>query len=139
MKKNLILVLMCVLSTSILLVSASTAQAAKKRVRTKPTVGTSYSKAKLMRSSNSVQVIFTNLKYVASISYVLSYTSHGTDKGAAGTIIPKVNPSETRDLYFGTCSKGVCTPDTNIQNATLTVTTILKSGGTHTKRYRIRI
>jgi hypothetical protein len=55
-----------------------------------------------------------------------------------GSITP-AGSTDSRDLYFGTCSHGVCTPHRGIQGATLLIETQLKSGKTHVKRYRIKV
>jgi hypothetical protein len=76
---------------------------------------------------------------VSKITYTLSYTANGIEQGAVGSLIPSGSATDTRDLYFGTCSHGVCTPHRGIQNATLLVETSLKSGRRNIKRYRIKI
>ena len=101
--------------------------------------GLSYSSAKLSRATNSVVVSFMNLNKVKRISYTLSYSANGIEQGAIGSLIPSGKATDSRDVYFGTCSKGVCTPHYNITNARLVVTTTLSSGGTYTKAYRIKI
>jgi len=120
--------------------------AAKVRVRTSTAkVGTSvatttgYSRAKLSRATNSVILTFQNLGNVTRATYTLSYTANGIDQGAVGSVAPSGSTTDTRDIYFGTCSHGVCTPHRGIQNAVLLVETQLKSGNTNTKRYRIKI
>jgi hypothetical protein len=116
--------------------------AAKLRVR-KTSGGSggsiSYSSAKLSRSTNSIVVTFQNLTNTKRVQYELSYSANGIPQGAMGTITTTGLVSDSRDLYFGTCSHGVCTPHYNITNATLVVTAQLTSGGTNTKRYRIKI
>jgi hypothetical protein len=114
--------------------------AAKKKVKktTAVTQTVSYSQAKLSRNTNSVVINFQNLDKITKISYELSYIATGIPQGVAGTITPS-NTSDQRDLYFGTCSKGVCTPHTNIVNAQLIIRAYLKSGSTYTKLYRIKI
>jgi hypothetical protein len=118
----------------------SDAAAAKKRIfGGKPTATVaSYSSAKLSRSTNSVVVTFKNLGRVKRIDYTLSYAANGISQGVVGSFVPNGGSSETRDLYFGTCSKGVCTPHYGITNAVLTVTTTLSNGATNTKRYIIK-
>lgn len=118
--------------------------AAKPRVRSATTkstgaVATGYSKAKLSRNTNSVVLTFINLGSVSKATYTLSYTANGIEQGAMGSVTPSGSGTDTRDVYFGTCSHGVCTPHRGIQNAMLTVETNLKSGKTHVKRYRIKI
>jgi hypothetical protein len=117
--------------------------AAKPRVRSgakSPVVYSTsgYSKAKLSRSTNSVVVTFMNLGNVSRVTYTLSYTANGIEQGAMGSITP-AGSTDSRDLYFGTCSHGVCTPHRGIQGATLLIETQLKSGKTHVKRYRIKV
>ncbi len=118
--------------------------ALKQRVYYKPAVrsggsidAVSYSSAKLNRPARSVDITFKNLDRVSKVNYELSYTANGIPQGAIGTLTPS-GSSDARNLYFGTCSKGVCTPHTIITNAQLTVKTTLNSGGVNTKRYRIK-
>lgn len=113
--------------------------AAKKRVRAVRQPGVIYSSAKLSRATNSVILSLYNLNQVNKISYVLSYSANGIPQGAMGSIATSGQTSDSRDLYFGTCSKGVCTPHYNITNANLTVTVNLNSGGSFIKRYRMKI
>lgn len=123
----------------LLLLPTSHIAAAKVRVR-KAKVGTvSYSTAKLSRPTNSVIVTFQNLGSVKRISYELTYLAGGTSQGAMGTVQTTGLVSDTRDLYFGTCSKGVCTPHTSVTNATLKVTSSLTNGATNVKLYRIKL
>lgn len=121
-------------------VLAAPVHAAKKRVRKAgaPVArGVAYSSAKLSRGTHSVIVNFLNLPQVSSIEYSLSYNANGIPQGAMGSFAPAGQASDSRDLYFGTCSKGVCTPHVGVTNASVIVTTTLKSGATYTKRYRI--
>lgn len=113
--------------------------AAKKRVRIAAPKGIGYSSAKLSRGTNSIVVAFLNLGKVAKVTYVLSYVGSGREQGVVGTIVPTGVATDSRDLYFGTCSHGVCTPHYNIRNATLTVTTELTNGATNVKRYRVKV
>lgn len=125
-----------------ILTVAPEALAAKPRARGTGTrrvgsVSTGYSKAKLSRGTNSVVLTLFNLTNVAKVTYTLSYTANGIEQGAMGSLVPS-GATDTRDLYFGTCSHGVCTPHRGIQRAVLLVETQLKSGGTNVKRYKIR-
>lgn len=112
--------------------------AAKKLVRGPRVTTVSFSKVSLSRPTHSTVVTFTNLSRVKRIEYALSYTANGISQGVMGSFTPSGQSTDSRDLYFGTCSKGVCTPHVGIQNATLTVTTTTTSGGTNTKRYRFK-
>lgn len=100
---------------------------------------TGYSRAKLSRGTNSVVVTFTNLGKVSKITYTLSYTANGIEQGVVGSLTPSGAATDSRDLYFGTCSHGVCTAHRGIQKAVLVVETQLTSGRTNVKRYRIKI
>lgn len=111
--------------------------AAKKRVFTPRVSGVAYSVAKLSRSTNSIVITFKNLAKVKRIEYTLSYSANGISQGVLGSFVPE-GISGSRNLYFGTCSKGVCTPHYGIKNAQLVVTTSLTSGRTHTKKYIIK-
>lgn len=130
------------ITTFLLLTLNHDAFAAKKRVpRTggKVVRGVGYSSARLSRPTNSVVVTFQNLGNVKKVSYEFSYTANGIPQGVVGSIAPAGSASETRDLYFGTCSAGVCTPHYNLKSAVLVVTTQLTSGATNVKRYRIKV
>lgn len=134
--------LYCIFSFIFLLTFALPVQAAKLRIRNTGTgvrTGSSYSTAKLSRSTNSIVVTFQNLSSTKRVSYELSYLANGVPQGAMGSITTTGLVSDSRDLYFGTCSHGVCTPHYNITNATLLITAQLTSGGTNSKRYRIKI
>jgi hypothetical protein len=124
--------------TSFTWVEAAKPRVPKTSTTASKATGTAYSLVKLSRSTNSIKVTFLNLDKVSQISYLLSYNANGKDEGAGGSISLSGQTTDTRDLYFGTCSHGVCTPHRSIKNATITVTTKLKSGGAHTKRYRIK-
>lgn len=135
------LLVLFLLTTSLLFVP--TVHAAKPRIRV--STGTSsagssvgYSKARLSRGTNSVVITFINLSNVTKVTYTLSYTANGIEQGAVGSLTP-TGDSDSRDVYFGTCSHGVCTPHRGIQNAVLIVETQLKNGRMNAKRYRIRV
>lgn len=139
--------LFVILFLSLLALSnVSPVEAAKPRTPVKPAAKSAvsygaigYSKAKLSRNTNSVIVTFMNLGNVSKITYTLSYTANGIEQGAMGSLTPNGNATDSRDVYFGTCSHGVCTPHRGIQNAALLVETRLKNGKTNTKRYVIRL
>ena len=113
--------------------------ALKKRIRAPKIPGVNYSSVRLSRPTNSVVVTLLNLDKTKRVDYVLNYTSNGLGQGAMGAITPNGQSTDSRDLYFGTCSKGVCTPHYNIRNATLTITTTLTTGASYIKRYVIKI
>lgn len=96
-----------------------------------------YASAKLNRNSHSVVVTFSGSSNIARFSYVLNYNANGTPEGVVGSFV-STGASDSRDLYFGTCSKGVCTPHYGITNATLTITTTLKNGSSYIKRFVLK-
>ena len=119
-----------------------TALAAKPRVRAvsaKASAPAAYSSARLSPTTRSVVLTLLNLDRVSKVAYTLSYTANGIQQGVVGSITPSGQKTDSRDFYFGTCSKGVCTPHYNIKNAVLLITTSLTSGGTNTKRYRLKV
>jgi hypothetical protein len=141
MKKLLVLFFLSLATVSLF----APVQAAKPRVKKVAvktggtTVGTSYSSAKLSRGTNSVIITFLNLTKATHVTYTLSYSANGVEQGVVGSITLTGQASDSRDLYFGTCSHGVCTPHRYITGATLVVETTLKSGGTNVKRYKIKL
>jgi hypothetical protein len=108
--------------------------ALKKRIRAARAV---YSSAKLSRGTHSVIVTFNAVPGVARFDYTLSYTANGIPQGVVGSFIP-TGGSQPRDLYFGTCSHGVCTPHYGITGASLTVTATTRGGATYIKRYTLK-
>lgn len=130
MKKVFALVLIIV----VLSIFSKPAYALKKRIRAARAV---YSSVKLSRGTHSVVATFYALPGVAKFDYTLSYSANGIPQGVVGSFVP-VATGDSRDLYFGTCSHGVCTPHYGITNAALTVTATLKGGATYIKRYAIR-
>ena len=106
----------------------------KKRVRAAAAV---YSTAKLSRSSHSVVVMFYPIRGVVKFDYVLNYSANGIPQGVVGSFTPS-GSAGSRSLYFGTCSKGVCTPHYGITEASLTVTATTGGGATYIKRYVIK-
>ena len=101
--------------------------------------GISFSKARISRATRSVVVTFTNLDKARKVTYELQYAARGIPQGVVGSITPAGQTSDTRDLYFGTCSRGVCTPHTSITGASLIIRTTTTGGGVNAKRYRVKI
>jgi hypothetical protein len=113
----------------------STVFAAKKLIRAPKAAPLTFSKVSLSRSTHSAVVSFFNLNKVKRVEYSLSYDANGISQGVMGSFIPSGQSSDNRDLYFGTCSKGVCTPHYGIEKASLIVKTTLTTGASNTKRY----
>jgi len=74
---------------------------------------------------------------VESVSYEVLYTANGLPQGVGGTI--NIGDLEIKNLYFGTCSSGVCTPHQNITNARLSIISILKDKTVVLKPFRIKV
>jgi len=126
-----------------LFLSLSLAQpvfAAKIRVRkpraTKSSI--SYSSVSVSPSTHSVSLKLLNLSKVKSVTYELSYAAWDVPQGAMGTIAVAGQTTDGRDLYFGTCSHGVCTPHYGLSSqASLLVCTEMTNGTEWCKRYAI--
>jgi len=114
--------------------------AAKVRVR-KPRAaktGVSYSSAQISPNTHSIHLSLTNLANVKNVTYELSYSSWDVPQGAMGSIVVSGQSSDSRDLYFGTCSHGVCTPHYGLgPKASLTVCSVMTNGTEWCKRYNI--
>lgn len=132
MKK--IISLLSIILLFFILVKPDSVYALKKRIRA---ARASYSSAKLSRGTHSVVVTFYAIPRVVKYDYMLSYSANGIPQGVVGAFSP-AGQNDSRDLYFGTCSKGVCTPHYGITNASLTVTATLKGGATYIKRYVLK-
>jgi len=130
MKKIIALVLIIV----VCLIFSKPAYALKKRIRAARAV---YSSAKLSRGTHSVIATFYALPGVTKFDYTLSYSANGIPQGVVGSFVP-AGQNDSRDLYFGTCSKGVCTPHYGITGASLTITATLSGGATYIKRFAIK-
>ena len=129
-----ILATVCIVFFLIFLAKSEPVFALKKRIRAARAV---YSTARLSRGTHSVAVTFYALPGVVKFDYMLSYTANGIPQGVVGSFATS-GQNDSRDLYFGTCSKGVCTPHYGISGATLTVTATLRGGASYIKRYSIR-
>ena len=87
----------------------------------------------------AIFINFAGLNNATSISYSLTYNTNGIPQGAIGTITKFSGSSDSRELLFGTCSKGVCRYHTGITDARLVITSKLKSGFTTRKSYRLKV
>jgi hypothetical protein len=136
--KNSIIIFFLITLTSLLLTPSI--YAAKVRIR-KPRAaktGISYSSATVSPNTHSIVLSLLNLTNVQSVSYELSYSSWDVPQGAMGSILISGQTTDSRDLYFGTCSHGVCTPHYGLSSkASLMVCTSLKNGTEWCKRYNI--
>lgn len=84
-------------------------------------------------------VTFGNLQNASSVTYGLTYLTADREEGAGGTIRYQGDNLATRELLFGTCSKGVCRYHSAISNMKFEVISTLNSGVKILKRYRVRV
>lgn len=94
---------------------------------------------KLRADRRALIVNFGNLQNAKSVSYMLSYQTDVQQEGAIGTINLTGATSQSQELLFGTCSKGVCRYHTGIKNARLEVTYTSLSGKKSVKRFKIKV
>ena len=136
--KQLFIIIFLLTLTSLLLTPS--VYAAKVRVR-KPRAaktGVSYSSASVSPNTHSITLSLMNLSNVKSVTYELSYSSWEIPQGAMGSINVSGQTTDSRDLYFGTCSHGVCTPHYGLSaKASLLVCTDMTNGTQWCKRYNI--
>jgi hypothetical protein len=85
----------------------------------------------------AVLVNFSGFNKLKSVSYDFFYKSNGVSQGAEGTVA--LDDADTKTLLFGTCSSGVCTYHTNITDAYLKITSILKDNRKVIKTYRLKV
>jgi len=128
------------LLTLISLLVTPSVYAAKVRVR-KPRAaktGISYSSVSVSPNTHSIHLALANLTNVKSVTYELSYASWDVPQGAMGTIAVNGQTTDGRDLYFGTCSHGVCTPHYGLDaKAGLMVCSTMTNGTEWCKKYII--
>ena len=86
-----------------------------------------------------VIVTLGNLQAAYKVNYFLSYQTKGTTQGASGSITDTSIGSATRDIIFGSCSKGVCRYDSGISNAKFVITIYLNSGRKIVRSFRLRV
>jgi hypothetical protein len=108
-----------------------------KTTTTRPTAGVTAS-ARLTADRRNLSINFSNLSIAGSVSYLLTYNANGIPQGVGGTISAE-GDATTRTLYFGTCSKSVCTAHRNITGMKLQITSNLKSGKKVIKTFRVKV
>jgi len=131
---------------SFLFLFASPSHALRKRVR-KPKKGSSsrvnYSskgvraRVRFRSDRRGLLINFSGFDNLKSVSYELLYNGNGLSQGVSGMAV--IGDTETKDLYFGTCSSGACTPHRNITNARLSIISVLKDGTVVLKPFRIKV
>lgn len=80
----------------------------------------------LTKSTVTANAVVISVKGMAnkmvSVAYELTYTSNGMVKGVNSGSKPLDETNQdslSREIYLGTCSKNVCTPDTGVSKLTL--------------------
>lgn len=84
-------------------------------------------------------VTLNNLQAAYKVDYFLSYQTKGVTQGASGSITDTSIGSLTRDIIFGSCSKGVCRYDTGISNAKFVISIYLNSGRKIVRSFRLKV
>ena len=84
-------------------------------------------------------VTLGNLMAARKVDYFLSYVSKGITQGASGSITDTTVGSATRDIIFGSCSKGACRYDSGISNAKFVITIYLTSGRKIVRSYKLKV
>ena len=84
-------------------------------------------------------VTLGSLQAAYRVDYFLSYQTKGTTQGASGSITDTSIGSATRDIIFGSCSKGACRYDSGISNAKFVITIYLNSGRKIVRSFRLKV
>jgi hypothetical protein len=95
--------------------------------------------ARLRADRRALNVYFSNINKVTSLTYTLMYQTNGIDEGVSGTMDSSQGNNATRELEFATASNGVYRYHTNLTNMKLEVTSTLPSGKQTIKRFRVKI
>lgn len=106
---------------------------------TKTTTGKVKVSVKFRTDRRAIVATLSNLTVANKVDYFLSYNSKGITQGASGTIMNTSQGAISRELLFGSCSKGVCRYDTSITNAKFVVNSYLPNGQKVIKTFRIKI
>ncbi len=85
-----------------------------------------------------INLSFRNFNGLESVSYSFTYNTNGITQGAGGKVTAANDPTEARELLFGTCSRGACRYHYNLSDARLTLTARYTNGRIATKSYRIK-
>lgn len=98
-----------------------------------------YVGARLRSDHQALEVNFGNLSRAKSVTYTLTYQTNGVDQGVSGSLDLSSGDYASRELLFGTCSNGVCRYHSNITGMKFEIQTLLNSGKTTIRRFRIRV
>ena len=86
----------------------------------------------------AILLSFANFNGIESVAYSFTYDTNGIPQGAGGVVTTNNNPTQVRELLFGTCSTNVCTYHYNLSKARLVLTAKYTNGKTAGKAYRIK-
>ncbi|MBI3289832.1 hypothetical protein HYZ78_00365 [Candidatus Microgenomates bacterium] len=93
---------------------------------------------KFKSGKSGIVATFSDLEKASSVAYSLTYSQRGIKEGAGGTL-SDLTGTQVRELFFATCSHGVCRYHTGIKNARFVVTTTLPNGKKIGKAFRLKI
>ena len=94
--------------------------------------------AQYIKTKNIVRIYFGSISGVSKIAYTLTYQGNGIGQGVIGSFAPGKQTSASKDIYLGTCSGKVCTPQRNIKNIQLEATTKFTNGKSSSKAYTVK-
>jgi len=143
MKKTLCII---ILLLALVALSASSVSAKKLLPFLRKATGVTTSTSSGVTSSvkfrgDRLGIIITlgSLQAAYKVDYFLSYQTKGITQGASGSITDTSIGSATRDIIFGSCSKGACRYDSGISNAKFVITIYLNSGRKIVRSYRLKV
>lgn len=143
MKKTLCII---ILLLALVALSASSVSAKKLLPFLRKATGVTTSTSSGVTSSvkfrgDRLGIIITlgSLQAAYKVDYFLSYQTKGITQGASGSITDTSIGSATRDIIFGSCSKGACRYDSGISNAKFVITLYLNSGRKIVRSYRLKV
>lgn len=136
--KYLLVILLLLYLVAVPFVEAKVLPRFKKQSFSRAAVSSFTLSPRLRGDRKAIIIYFNNLSTVTGVTYTLIYQTDGKDEGVSGSVDSSGGNTATREIYFGTCSSGVCREHGNITNMKLEVQGQLTDGRQVTKRYRIR-
>jgi hypothetical protein len=98
-----------------------------------PAVSISY-----IRTKSAARIYVGNIRGVSKVSYTLVYDGNGMTQGVLGNFSPGKKTTYSKDIYLGTCSSKICTPQRNIKNIRLEVVCKYTNGSSSKKTYKVK-
>lgn len=146
--KNVMKKTLCVIISALAIVTLSVSSVSAKKllpflkkatgVATSTSSGV-VSSVKFRGDRLGIIVTFGSLQSAYKVDYFLSYQVRGITQGASGSITDTAIGSATRDIIFGSCSKGVCRYDSGISNAKFVITIYLNNGRKIVRSYKLNV